>query len=88
METELDLSSRGDQQILAITDHLRRVSEIIDEERKCTTICRGVNLRDATNIEDCLENSKAVWEPWIADRKIDDLLDQCKVKVQKLREAN
>ena len=88
MEAELDLSSRRGQQVDAITDHLSRVSRIIDEERKHTTICRGINGRDAAIIEESLEKFKASWGPWVAAGGIDELLDQCKAKLQKLREAN
>ena len=86
MEAELGLATWREHQVLAVTAHVDRVSRMIDEESKD----RGLALhdfpaRDAYIIEEALRESKSKWETWIVAPEAEVALEECKVKLDRLK---
>ena len=80
-------SSRRVNQMVAITGHLRRVSRIIDEERKAVLVLHYPYRRVANMIEESLERSKATWGNGSGIKEIEAALHQCKLKLHRLRDG-
>jgi len=85
MDAELDLSSRGEQSVLAIISHLSRTSKVIDEELDWPRYLHDLPSLDAHEIDEALTNSIVDVNEWLHTDEVRAALAECESKLQKLR---
>jgi hypothetical protein len=86
-DAELDLAPRLPQQVTAITAHLRRISQVIDQERQDyrTMACTKTLLRDVGAFEESLENAEHRWKNWMSANQTTEAMNQCSARLLRLR---